>query len=159
MLFISKNLAHLFSNNLHKAKRRSTLTRCSAIAYFLLKFELISDSASEASISQLQLRAMSHSVTMPTSLPSSSTGNRRTWSADMSRTAFSTSSKGSAVIIPRLITSLTFVSLGSAPAATQHFIQDNYVKVMEMYDEREDFAKALFGITTTLPETIDYWDE
>lgn len=30
---------------------------------------------------------------------------------------------------------------------------------MEMYDEREDFARTLFGIVTTIKETLKYWGE
>lgn len=40
-----------------------------------------------------------------------------------------------------------------------YFIEGNVVKVMELYDEREDFAGALFGIITTTQETLDYWNE
>lgn len=40
-----------------------------------------------------------------------------------------------------------------------YFIEDNTVNVMEMYDEREDFARSLFGIVTTTQETLDYWGE
>ncbi len=36
----------------------------------------------------------------------------------------------------------------------KHFLQ-----VMEMYDEREDFARTLFGIVTTSKETLGYWGE
>lgn len=40
-----------------------------------------------------------------------------------------------------------------------YYIEGHMVNVMEMYDEREDFAKALFGIITTTQETLDYWGE
>lgn len=40
-----------------------------------------------------------------------------------------------------------------------YYIEDNTVYVMEMYDEREDFARTLFGIITTTQETLDYWGE
>lgn len=40
-----------------------------------------------------------------------------------------------------------------------YYIDDNIVNVMEIYDEREDFARALFGIITTTQETLDYWNE
>lgn len=33
------------------------------------------------------------------------------------------------------------------------------VAVSEMFDDREDFMYKLFGISTTAPESIDYWDE
>ena len=39
------------------------------------------------------------------------------------------------------------------------YIQDDIVNVMELYDEREDFARALFGIVITTQETLDYWNE
>lgn len=37
-----------------------------------------------------------------------------------------------------------------------YYIEENNVNVMEMYDEREDFAKTLFGIVTTTQETLEY---
>lgn len=40
-----------------------------------------------------------------------------------------------------------------------YYIDCDTVKVMEMYDEREDFARTLFGIITTTQETLDYWNE
>lgn len=40
-----------------------------------------------------------------------------------------------------------------------YYIEGAQVNVMEMYDEREDFARSLFGIITTTQETIDYWGE
>ena len=40
-----------------------------------------------------------------------------------------------------------------------YYIEGNNVNVMEMYDEREDFARTLLGIITTAQETLDYWDE
>lgn len=40
-----------------------------------------------------------------------------------------------------------------------YYIEENSVNVMEMYDEREDFARTLFGIVTTTQETLEYWDE
>ncbi len=40
-----------------------------------------------------------------------------------------------------------------------YYIEGNQVNVMEMYDEREDFAMTMFGIITTTQETLDYWDE
>ena len=40
-----------------------------------------------------------------------------------------------------------------------YYVEGIQVNVMEMYDEREDFARAMFGIITTTQETLDYWDE
>lgn len=40
-----------------------------------------------------------------------------------------------------------------------YYIDNKIVNVMEMYDEREDFARALFGVITTTQETLDYWNE
>ena len=40
-----------------------------------------------------------------------------------------------------------------------YYIEGNQVNVMEIYDEREDFARTLFGIITTTQESLDYWDE
>lgn len=40
-----------------------------------------------------------------------------------------------------------------------YYVDSDTVKVMEMYDEREDFARTLFGIITTTKETLEYWDE
>lgn len=40
-----------------------------------------------------------------------------------------------------------------------YHITENVVNVMEIYDEREDFARTLFGIDTTSQETLDYWRE
>ena len=40
-----------------------------------------------------------------------------------------------------------------------YYVEGNHVNVMEMYDEREDFARTVFGIITTTQETLDYWDE
>ncbi len=40
-----------------------------------------------------------------------------------------------------------------------YYIENTHVNVMEMYDEREDYAKTLFGIITTTPDTADYWGE
>lgn len=49
------------------------------------------------------------------------------------------------------------------------FVEHNYffyrmkdedtVLVLEMFHEKEDFMRKLFGIITTSQETIDYWDE
>lgn len=40
-----------------------------------------------------------------------------------------------------------------------YYIEGDRVIVMEMYDERQDFARAMFGIITTTQETLDYWHE
>ena len=40
-----------------------------------------------------------------------------------------------------------------------YYIESDKVYVMEMYDEREDFARTLFGIVTTSKETLEYWGE
>lgn len=37
-----------------------------------------------------------------------------------------------------------------------YYIEGNQVNVMEIYDEREDFARTLFGIITTTQESLDY---
>lgn len=33
------------------------------------------------------------------------------------------------------------------------------IPIKTMYDEREDFARTLFGIVTTSIETLEYWNE
>lgn len=38
-------------------------------------------------------------------------------------------------------------------------IEPNQIIIVEMFDEREDFMRKLFGIDTTPQETYDYWDE
>ena len=38
-------------------------------------------------------------------------------------------------------------------------IEDKYIRIINLYYEKEDFMWQLFGVDTTLPETIDYWDE
>lgn len=40
-----------------------------------------------------------------------------------------------------------------------YYIKSDKVYVMDMYDEREDFARTLFGIVTTSKETLEYWGE
>lgn len=40
-----------------------------------------------------------------------------------------------------------------------YYIDGEIVNVMEVYDEREDFARTLFGIITITQETLDYWKE
>lgn len=49
------------------------------------------------------------------------------------------------------------------------FVEHNYffyrmkdegtVLVLDMFNEKEDFMRKLFGIVTTTQETIDYWGE
>lgn len=38
-------------------------------------------------------------------------------------------------------------------------IEEQYIRVINIYNEREDFMWQLFGIDTTPQETIDYWKE
>ena len=38
-------------------------------------------------------------------------------------------------------------------------IEMEKIIIVEMFDEREDFMYKLFGISTTSPESIDYWGE
>ena len=38
-------------------------------------------------------------------------------------------------------------------------IEDHYIRIINLYHEREDFMWKLFGIDTTPQETIDYWNE
>ena len=38
-------------------------------------------------------------------------------------------------------------------------IEDECIKIINLYHEREDFMWQLFGINTTTQETIDYWKE
>ncbi|MBQ4522086.1 MAG: type II toxin-antitoxin system RelE/ParE family toxin [Lachnospiraceae bacterium] len=38
-------------------------------------------------------------------------------------------------------------------------IEDKYIRIINLYHEKEDFMWQLFGIDTTPQETIDYWDE
>lgn len=35
----------------------------------------------------------------------------------------------------------------------------NTILILEMFHEKEDFVRKLFGIVTTSQETIDYWRE
>ncbi len=37
-------------------------------------------------------------------------------------------------------------------------IEDKYIRIINLYHEKEDFMWQLFGIDTTPKETIDYWD-
>ncbi len=38
-------------------------------------------------------------------------------------------------------------------------IEDEYIQIINIYHEKEDFMWNLFGIDTTPQETIDYWKE
>jgi len=38
-------------------------------------------------------------------------------------------------------------------------IEDKYIRIINLYHEKENFMWQLFGIDTTLQDTIDYWDE
>ena len=38
-------------------------------------------------------------------------------------------------------------------------IEEKYIRIINLYHEKEDFMWQLFGIDTTPRDTIDYWDE
>lgn len=38
-------------------------------------------------------------------------------------------------------------------------IEDEYIRIINLYHEKEDFMRQLFGVETTSQETIDYWNE
>ena len=38
-------------------------------------------------------------------------------------------------------------------------IEDKYIRIINLYHEKEDFMWQLFGVDTTPQETIDYWNE
>lgn len=38
-------------------------------------------------------------------------------------------------------------------------IEEDCIKIINIYNEKEDFMWLLFGIDTTPQETIDYWNE
>lgn len=38
-------------------------------------------------------------------------------------------------------------------------IETDRIIIVEMFDDREDFMYKLFGISTTLQETVEYWNE
>ncbi len=38
-------------------------------------------------------------------------------------------------------------------------IEDEYIRIINLYHEKEDFMRQLFGVNTTPQETIDYWNE
>ena len=38
-------------------------------------------------------------------------------------------------------------------------VEEKFIRIINLYYEKEDFMWQLFGIDTTLQDTIDYWDE
>ena len=38
-------------------------------------------------------------------------------------------------------------------------IEEKYIRIVNLYHEKEDFMWQLFGVDTTPHETIDYWGE
>ena len=38
-------------------------------------------------------------------------------------------------------------------------IEEKYIRIINLYHEKEDFMWQLFGVDTTPQETIDYWNE
>ena len=38
-------------------------------------------------------------------------------------------------------------------------VEEKSIRIINLYHEKEDFMWQLFGIDTTLQDTIDYWDE
>ena len=38
-------------------------------------------------------------------------------------------------------------------------IEEDCIKIINIYNEKEDFMWSLLGIDTTLQETLDYWNE
>ena len=38
-------------------------------------------------------------------------------------------------------------------------IEEKYIRIINLYHEKEDFMWQLFGVDTTPKETIDYWNE
>lgn len=38
-------------------------------------------------------------------------------------------------------------------------LEDEYIRIINIYNEKEDFMWLLFGVETTSQETIDYWNE
>ena len=89
------------------------------LSLFFAKISEMPDRASPASMSQLRLRAMSASATMPMSIPSYVTGRRRTCRSAMRRATSPASSCGAAVSRLRVMISLTRRSRCDAPGATQ----------------------------------------
>lgn len=38
-------------------------------------------------------------------------------------------------------------------------IEERYIRIINIYHEKEDFMLQLFGVDTTPQDTINYWDE
>lgn len=38
-------------------------------------------------------------------------------------------------------------------------IKEKYIRIINLYHEKEDFMWQLFGVDTTPQDTIDYWNE
>lgn len=38
-------------------------------------------------------------------------------------------------------------------------IEDKYIRIINLYHEKEDFMWKLFGVDTNSQDTIDYWNE
>jgi plasmid stabilization system protein ParE len=38
-------------------------------------------------------------------------------------------------------------------------VESKCIKIINIYNEKEDFMQSLFGIKTILQETLDYWKE
>ena len=38
-------------------------------------------------------------------------------------------------------------------------IEEKYIRIINLYHEKEDFMRQLFGVDTTPQDTIDYWNE
>lgn len=38
-------------------------------------------------------------------------------------------------------------------------IEDKYIRIINLYHEKQDFMWQLFGIDTTPQDMMDYWDE
>ncbi len=38
-------------------------------------------------------------------------------------------------------------------------IEEDCIRIINIYNEKEDFMWRLFGVDTTSQDTIDYWDE
>ena len=38
-------------------------------------------------------------------------------------------------------------------------IEKEYIQIINIYHEKEDFMDGMFGIRTTSQETLDYWNE
>ena len=38
-------------------------------------------------------------------------------------------------------------------------LEDEHIRIINIYNEKEDFMWLLFGVDTTSQETIDYWNE